>query len=565
MSRMPSNTEQILGQFAGAQGFLQQAGANQRAKMDFMVAQQQNALAQQQLGLEQQKMQQQGQQFERGLQAEAENYARLNQSREAMQARELEQSGQQFERKMSFDMETIRQERLMTVKMKQLEMEMMRNEQEIAGMADNDPRMLELRERRKKLRGDLRNMEMLMGSTQAAMGLAQGVKEDRMAEVDARLDAFQGASKARSDAALGAMQQGLDYAVLKDAQEGGFFKELQRYTQASQDQMAGPIEGVAPGTSLVPEFMVRTGAAGNMLVQSIMEWAGISGNPEMARQMATEFQKSAPGMASAIVHNAISLGKDAFGLEPGKVGEASELAVRIIGDAAVLAGLDPAVRAGKGEGAQLLRQKIAKNINGLRKAGMGDEQIAALFDGLQAASENRPALLLQYQARDPSIVQGGMLDKTLAGVGSIVNMIEGVAGDNALMQANGGGGRLTDYSKYDWAGVTRKARLAYGMDQSSELQQLVSELRGLGMEDADLQNIMRLMVERDPSLQFLRPEDYTRAIQGMGLSKMTGGLGLEETEEDIGRTQAQIVARGRAAGLSDAEKRLAELAGLYGG
>jgi len=196
---------------------------------------------------------------------------------------------------------------------------------------------------------------------------------------------------------------------------------------------------------------------------------------------------------------------------------------------------------------------------------MGDEQIAALFDGLQAASENRPALLLQYQERDPSIVQGGMLDKTLEGVGSIVNMIEGVAGDNALMQANGGGGRLTDYSKYDWSGVTRKARLAYGMDQSSELQQLVSELRGLGMKDTDLQNIMRLMVERDPSLQFLRPEDYARAIQGMGLSKMTAGLGLEETEEDIGRTQAQLVARGRAAGLSDAEKRLAELAGLYGG
>jgi hypothetical protein len=553
---MPSNTEQILGQFAGAQGFLQQAGANQRAKMDFALGQQQNALAQQQLGLEREKMMQQGQQFERGLQAEAQNYALLNKSRAEMQQRELAQSSEQFGQRMSFDLEQVRVERLMTVKMKQIETDMMRNEQEIAAMADNDPRMLEAQAKRRSLRANLRNMEMMMGSTQAAQGLAMGLKEDRMAEVDARIDAFQGATKARADAALGAMQQGLDYAVLKDAQEGGFIKEVSRLAV-----------GDVPG-QLFKEGLLKPAygtAALNILADQVRQWAGISGDPAMAEAKATEFQKSAPGMAASIVHNAISLGKDAFGMEPGKVGEASELAVRIIGDAAILAGVDPSVRAGKGEGAEMLRNRIADNLNRLRKTGMGDEQISAIFDGLQAASENRPALLLQYQERDANVVQGGMLDRTLAGLGSIVNMVEGVAGDNARMQANGGGGRITDFSKYDWSGVTRKARMAYGMGQSQELSALLSELRARGMESQDIDAMTRLLVEQDPRLQFLRPEEFASALKGMAYGKMEGGGQLEGLEEDIGRLQGQLVAGGRAAGLSETEKRLEELAALMGG
>lgn len=541
MSRIPSNTEQFLGGLAASQNFLQQAGANQQAKMNYQ-------LAQQQMGLERDKMAQQGQQFQQGLQAEAENYRKLNESRERMAQAEMQQQGSQFSQKMAFDKEQGNLERLIGLKMKQLDMDMARNEQEIAAMADDDPRLVEAKNRRKKLRSDARNLEQMMGSSQVAMQLAQGVKADRLDEVDARLGAFKDALSTRKTKAEQALKNGLDYAVLNDARQGGFIKEVARLVATGVPHMQG---------------MDTTSAALNIMADNLVAWGLGTGDPRYAEAKATEFQKNGAAMAVQIVKNSIELNKDAFGLEPGKQAEAAQVAADMVAKAAILANVDPRVRAGGGAAQADLRAKIAKGFGDLRKAGMGDEQISALLEGLESIGENRGELLRVYTEKDPNVNQENILDRSLKGVGKIQDVLDGVANDQKVMESVGG--RLVDHSKYDWVGVTRKARMAYGMGQSSELQQLMRDMQSMGMTQGELKQMSQLLIESDPNLRFLRPEEFAQMLRGMSLTQGDIGAELESVGEDIGRVQGQVVARGRLKGLSQAEQQLADIAGLVGG
>lgn len=548
MSRMPSNTEQFLGGLAASQGFLQQAGANQRAKMDYQ-------LAQQQMGLEQQKMLQQGQQFERGLQAESENYRKLNESRERMAQAEMAQQGSQFGQRMEFDREQANLERLVGLKMQQLEMDMRRNEAEIAAMVDNDPRLVEARLRRRQMRGDMVNLEQMLGASEQAQQMARGLKDDRVAEIDARLNAYKESVGVRRAQAEAAMKAGLDYAVLKDAREGGFIQELGR---VAVDQF-GP--GVAAGGPVGAG--AATIAAVRILGDNLVKWATGVGSPELAETKATAFMKNGGVMAVQVANNAIELNGDAFGLQPGKREEAARVMSDIVSKGAILASLDPQTRASNGASQQQLKQEIAQGVAQLRQAGMGDEQIAAVFDGLESMSENRAGLLQQYAEMDPRSAEAGILEESLAGVGRIQDAIEGVVGDQQTMRQFGG--KLVDHSKYDWVGVSRNARLAYGMGQSAELQQLMGDLDAMGMTDEELNQIGRLLTESDPNLQYLRPEDFTSMMRGISGRMGSLRLGIEDIGEDIGQIQGQAVSRGRLQGLNEADQRLADLIGRVGG
>lgn len=542
MSRMPSNTEQFLGGLAASQGFLQQAGTNQRAKMDFQ-------LAQQQMGLEQQKMLEQGQQFERGLQAESENYRKLNESRERIAQAEMAQQGSQFGQRMAFDREQANLERLVGLKMQQIDMDMRRNEAEIAAMADNDPRLAEARLRRRQMRGEMINLEQMLGASEQAQQMARGLKDDRISEIDARLDAYKNAVGVRRTQAEAAMKAGLDYAVLKDARGGGFVREMIR---------------VATGEAGVDVTSGDMGIAGMRIIgDNLMKWATGVGSPAMAREKATEFMRNGGVMAVQVANNAIELNGDAFGLKPGKREEAARIMSDIVSKGAILAGLDPQARAANGGSQQQLKQEIAQGVAQLRQAGMGDEQIAAVFEGLESMSENRAGLLQQYAEMDPNSVQAGILENSLAGVGRIQDAIESVVSDQQVMRQFGG--KLVDHSKYDWAGVSRNARLAYGMGQSAELQQLMGDLDAMGMTDEELNQIGRLLTESDPNLQYLRPEDFTSMMRGMSARMGSLSLGVEDIGEDIGQIQGQVMARGRLQGLNEADQRLAELIGRVGG
>lgn len=545
MSQIPSNIQQFYGGLGAAQGFLQQAGANQQAKMNYQQGQQQ-------LALEQQKMQQQGQQFERGLQAESENWRQLNESKERMAQAEMQQQGSQFGQKMAFDREQANLERFIGIRKMQIDMEIMRNEQEIAAMADDDPRLVGAREKRRKLQADVRNLEELMGSSQVAMQLAQGVRSDRLDEVDARLDAFKSGLDTRKQMAMQAMQNGLDYAVLNDAREGGFIKEMARMSVADIPGMQQAEGGRGFGTTAM-----------QILGDNVTKFFFGTGDKAIAEAKATEFQKNGSAMAVQIVHNAFDLNGDAFGLDAGKKAEAAQVAADMVAKAAILAGADPQVRAGKDAGRQALKQEIAAGFGKLRAAGMGDEQISAMLEGLESVSENRVELLRTYVEKDPNSNQADLLNRSLSNVGRIQDVLESVAVDDALMQPNRG--KLVDHSKYNWTGVTRKARLAYGMGQNEQLEGLMRELRARGMTDQELNEVSKLLIESDPNLQFLRPEEYAQALRGMGARQTQLGLEAETAGEDIGRIQGQVVARGRLQGLSEAERRLAEIAGLVGG
>jgi len=343
--------------------------------------------------------------------------------------------------------------------------------------------------------------------------------------------------------------------VLKDARGGGFIQEM---TRVATDQFG---VGVAAGG---PEAAGAMGVAAVRIIgDNLMKWATGVGSPELAKTKATEFMRNGGVMAVQVANNAIELNGDAFGLQPGKREEAARVMSDIVSKGAILASLDPQARAANGGSQQQLKQEIAQGVAQLRQAGMGDEQIAAVFEGLESMSENRAGLLQQYAEMDPNSAQAGILEESLAGVGRIQDALESVVSDQQAMRQFGG--KLVDHSKYDWAGVSRNARLAYGMGQSAELQQLMGDLDAMGMTDEELNQIGRLLTESDPNLQYLRPEDFTSMMRGMSARMGSLGLGVEDIGEDIGQIQGQVVARGRLQGLNEADQRLAELIGRVGG
>lgn len=545
MSAIPSNTDQFLGGLAAGTQALGLASQNQRAKMDF-------ALAQQQMGLERQKMAQQGQQFEQGLQAEAANYEKLNQSRERMAQSEMAQQQGQFEATMGFNREQAKLERLVSLKMKQLDMDLVRNEQEIAAMADNDPRLQELRQKRRTTQTSLANLEELIVGNELAMGLAQRVRSDRLAEVTARMNQFQEAIKERRSLADQAMMAGYQYATTKDSLDGGIFNEVSRLMESEEMAQARGLQQGAEGPF---------GSTVRIALDEVQKFFTGQGDEELAKRKASQFLQNGGAMATSIVHSALNLNGDAFGLQGPEKAAAVAAATEAVTYAGVLAGMDPRVR-GVDQGQT--RQRIASNIAKMRQAGMGDEQIMALFDGLETVSQNRQNAIMEYQASGGGDAEAKMLDQALTGVGTVQDMIEGVVNDKELMRRVGGGA-MADFSKRDMGAVVRKAQLAYGMGESAELQNLVQEMDALGMSDAEIQQISTRLIEADPRLQFLRPEQYGEMLRGLARQKVEAGLGAVDTEEALRQTQGQVVAEGRLQGLNEADRRLAELAGFIGG
>lgn len=525
MSQIPSNSQQFL---MGVQTGVQNAG---QATQNFAVAEQAR-VAQQQLALEQQRMMQQGQQFERGLQAEQENYRRLNESRERMQQAEMSQQGAQFQQRMAFDAEQARVERTLAMRLKQHEMEMMALDREIAATASNDPRIVELRAKRRNLKGQGRNLEMMMGAAGQAQQLAQGVREDRLTEAASRLTAMQEGLQTRASAAADAVQKGFQYASLVSTGDSSFINQLQRLSAQGGIQRPGEQAEGSPISSSM-----------SILYDNFTRWAfgEAAGDEYLARQRATEFMANGAAMAAQTLDNAIRLNKGSFGLKDGEREKAAALVSNIVADASILTNIDPQVAAGGSEAQNFRRQRIAQNIGELRKTGMGDEQISALFDGLDSISENRANLLAEYAGGDASSPEAKILTQSLDGVGRISDFVQGVAGDQTLMGSVGG--VMKDPSKYDWIGTLRRAQASYGMGaQSQQIAQLQQAISGYGIPESEVRGLIETLTASDPNLQYLRPEDYTNMIRGMQMEGYTIQDLMEALGEDIGQTQAEVMA-----------------------
>ena len=532
MSRIPSNTEQFLSGVAAGTQNIGQATQN-------FAATEQAAQGRMGLQLEGEKLRQQGQQFQQGLQAEAENYRKLNESRERMQTQELAQQGSQFQQRMQFDQEQARIERTLAVRLKQHEMEMMANDREIAATASNDPRIRELRAKRADLRKRARDVKEMLGSAGMAQQMSKDVRGERLKEAQTRLTAMQQGVQTRAENALNAVTRGFDYSVLKDSAEGGFIDSMRRVVAERQSDAA---QQQFPNLQPHPMQMAEHAIYKHLWEETKMWALGTgAGDEAFAEAKATEFLKNGGAMAAATLSNALSLNKGAFGLKDGEREKAIALVTKIVADGAILANVDPRAAAGGAEGQKARRERIAKSIGELRKTGMGDEQISALFDGLDSVSGNRDMLLAQYTAREGAGAQPKILDRTLEGVGKISDMVQGVMIDVELMKPVGGS--VDDPSKYDWIGTFRRAQAAYGMGQSSDkIQELQRAMTDLGIPENEILGLVETLTASDPNLQYLRPEEYLEVLRGLRAQ----GYNLEDValqlDEALGQTQAEVVA-----------------------
>jgi hypothetical protein len=385
-----------------------------------------------------------------------------------------------------------------------------------------------------------------------AMQFAQGLKGERLNEITTRLTAYSDGVGQRAETARTAFANGFEYALTKDALQGGFLNEAQRVLEAYDVEAA--MTGAQPVATSTLGYGIRT-----LLDETQRYFTGV-GDPELAKKRATDFMKNGGAMAAQAVHNAITLNESAFGLEGPEREAAAAAATEVVSAATIMTGLDPRIR-GTGD-TQALKQKIAAGIGKMRGFGMGDEQIAALFDGLEGLSNNRAEILQTYSATGDQ-AQFNLVDSSLEGVGRIQDMIEGVLTDENLMK--GAGGKLADLSKFDVNGVVRKAQLAYGMGESPEMAALAQDLQAMGLSQQEIQALSARLIESDPSLQYLRPEEFAQMLEGLKRQQSEATLGLETVQENIDQLEPQVMAEGRLRGLEDADRRLAELAGLFGG
>ena len=560
MSRIPSNTEQFLSGLAAGNQNIGQAAQNFAIK-------EQAAQGRMGLQLEQEKMRQQGAQFERGLQAEAENYRNLNASRERMQARELEQQGAQFERRMGFDEEQARLERLLAVRLKQHEMEQIALNQEIAATASNDPRILELRARRKDLKAKGRELEQMIASAGQAQQLAQGVKTDRLQEAQARLTAMKEGLQTQSDSAREAVLQGFQFSTVENALDEGYLSDIARLTARGEV----PAYGTAAAAGVSPLFLLpgmeQTGATMAVLLDSLATsiFGDGAADRNMAFNSATEFARNGGAMAATTLANAVSLNKEAFGLDAGNAAKAQQVLTEVVAEAAILANLNPNVGPRGQEAQKYRREQIAKGLGQLREAGMSDVQITALLDALDSMSSSRAELMAQYtaqEAKDNNQVR--MMNNSLEGVGKVSDIIQGVADDSTFMSPVGG--VIKDNSKYDWIGTLRRAQAAYGMGESSEqIVELQRSLQGLDVSPEELTGLVEALTSADPNLQYLRPQDYVDVLRGMQQRGGTLEDLAQEVQDLLGQTQAEVVSGQQAQATRQGIGRLEQLLGEIGG
>lgn len=532
--------QNVLGQ---QQIGLQQAELAQRGR----AMQQEERMQQRQLGAQQQ-MQLQEQEAQR------RSYADLNASRERMQSQEIEASRLRQQEQQEFARQQNAAEQKLTLHLQQLQARREKLEAEAA--AAGDDQVAGIRQQRMDIRRQMADVKSAIAALQTSYGVAQGVQKERLDEFEAQMQQFQEAVRTRHKAAMDAVAAGFNYAGTLDALQGGFIEETARLgLRAGEDT---PLFSIMEPLGL--KTISPSDAGVVILFDNVISYFTGVADKDIAFKKATEFARNGGAMAAQTVYNAFDLNGNAFGLEPGKKQEAAAVAAQIIADASILANVDPRVSiSGRSpETSKRFQEDIAKGVQKLRDLGMGDEQIAAVFDGLESMSSNRAELMTQFAPSGGDAVQAEMMNESFKGVGKIADAIQGVISNEGLMQ----GRTLEDLDKFDWSGAVSRGRAAYGMGQSSELAQLMSDMKSLGMSDQELMQLSERLIASDPRLQTLRPEEFLRMIEGMARQQEGLGLSLEELGEEMGIQGTQTVARGRAAGAGQLEADLAALAGL---
>lgn len=565
MSRIPSNAEQFMGGMQmGAQN-LQGARENWAIKQQDLRARQGLALEAQKMNqgfaLEAEKMAQQGQQFRMGLQAEAENYRKLNESRERQQQAELSQQGAQFDKRMAFDKQQADIDTAIRIKMAQIQNEREMNEKAIQALAKNDPRIAEFRAKRRELATESDKLQALAASTQAALNMLtseKGIHNTKYNDISARLKALKESLDLRRGQADKAMFAGFTHALTKATTEGSFFQEAGRVGAVLE---ASQIRQGDSGANLSNRFPSTVDATILMAFDSALKFFGSTGNPTLAQAQAAEFMKDPKVMAVSVVSNAIDLNRDAFGLEPGEAKNAAAVASDIATKAALLAEFGPAM----GDTAPALRGEIANGIGKLRQLGMDDTQISAIFDGLENIGQNRTELLGQFtETADKN--QFDMIDKTLSGLSAVGDQVQGVMIDEKLMKPVGG--IVHDLSRFDMQGALENARksIQYANDpQYDGFMGDIDRMRQMGMMTPEQEaEVRRILTEVPPELETLDPRVYQQRAKKIEEEQAGITRRLEAGAEDERDALESLIAEQRYLGGMDTASRYEELARMTG-
>lgn len=557
MSRVPSNAEQFM-------GGMQMGAQNLQGARENWAIKQQDLRARQGLDLERQKMAQQGQQFRMGLQAEAENYRKLNESRERMQQAEMAQQGAQFNQRMEFDKEQARIDRAISVKMAQIQNEREMNEKAIQALAKNDPRVAQLREKRRQLQAEADNLQNMGAAAMSGLqALTQqgGVYDDKFQDISGRLAAYSEALAKRREMADAAMLKGFDHAMTKGVMNEGYWAQVERVgtqqaLRSGQQIQRGP-NGELPGAYVYPEGVLQ------LLGETLRRFFGSTGDPALAEAQASEFMKNPKAMSVSVIENAIDLNRDAFGLEPGEAKNAATVAGEIVAKAALLSEYGTTMGP---EVANAMRDEMAKGVGKLRKLGMDDTQISAIFESLENIGSNRTELMTKY-VESGDKAQFDLLDRTLSGMAEVGDQVQAVLIDSKRMQPVGG--IVHDLSRFDMQGALKRGRMAVeyaGDPEVDAFMQDIQTMRSMGLLDAQGEaQIREILTSMPPEVTTLNRREAQRRVQEIAARQQAAGreaTALSETERDM---LESVIAESQYFGGQDTAARLAELAQIAGG
>jgi hypothetical protein len=268
-------------------------------------------------------------------------------------------------------------------------------------------------------------------------------------------------------------------------------------------------------------------------------------------------------MAVATIYSAIDMNRDAFGLDPGEAKNAATVAGEIAAKGMLLSQLGPTA-----ENNPLYartRQGIAEGVGKLRKLGMDDTQISAVFESLENLGSNRTELLAQY-TETADKTQFDLLDSTLSGMAAVGDQVQAVLIDEKLMKPVGG--VVHDLSRFDMAKALENARksIQYANDpQYAGFMGDLDAMRSMGLMTPEQEaEVRRILTEVPPELETLDPRVYSERAKAIGARQSEIGRTLAGGAEDERDVLESVIAEQQYLGGMDTQARLAELAQTIG-
>lgn len=483
--------------------------------------------------------------------AQSADYAQLNASRERMAQQEMAQQQAQFQQSQAQSKELMMMQNRTAVRLQQIEAEKRKVDAQILASSRNDPRLVEMRNQRRALDAQARNLEMAMNSTMAAHQLATTTQTQRLEEVTSRLEAFKSATLQQRSGAQQATTRAIDDAVLDFSRKNSFFDQVATLRTAYP---AGNEPGQIGADTLFYDM-----AGLEILMENLGESVFGYSDKENYRARLSQEASSPLAMAAAVADRAIRKHGESLGLKEGQTEVANKAMSKLLLYAAHLGKTEKWMEPYGSPSADqeaTFKRGIAESLATLRSSGMSDSQIMGVLETMEGMSANSTELLTRLSGSGAQGEMGTLLEETLMGVGRLVDVVQMVGDDSQLM----GGRKIVDHSKFDMPGMYQNARAAYAAAQGSQqLEQLRSQLSGIGMPDQELLGVIEALTRAEPELQNLDP----RVILQMLKAQQTqagelGARGAALGEEERLR-QEQILGQGGMAASDIETQRLESL------